>query len=327
MVIEKAYQVNAILQISNMQTETIKSEMKKSYGDIAKGNIQAGCCADKACCTSNEFSTSMTEDYSKVEGYQKEADLSLGCGLPTEIANIKQGDTVIDLGSGAGNDVFIAQRIVGESGKVIGIDMTPEMVIRALQNNQKLGFKNVEFVLGEIENMQGITSNSADVVISNCVMNLVPDKEKAFKEVHRILKKGGHFSISDIVYTGKLPKGILEAAEMHAGCVAGASEKGAYLGIVKSVGFKNIQIKKERLIELPEDLLLKYVSADYLQEFKKTNSGIHSVTVYANKLDEGICCNTAENGCCGSETNSTSEKRKKSSCCSTTSNSSSSCCG
>ena len=173
-----------------MNTETIKSEIKKSYGDIAKGTIQVDCCTDKACCTTNEFSTSMTEDYSKVEGYQKEADLSLGCGLPTEIANINEGDTVIDLGSGAGNDAFIARRIVGETGKVIGIDMTPEMVIRALQNSQKLGFKNVEFQLDEIENMQSILTNTADVVISNCVMNLVPDKEKAFKEVHRVLKVG-----------------------------------------------------------------------------------------------------------------------------------------
>ena len=218
-----------------MNTEEIKSEIKKSYGDIAKGNIQVGCCStDTACCTTNEFSTSMTEDYTNVKGYEKSADLSLGCGLPTEIANINVGDTVIDLGSGAGNDAFIARRIVGENGKVIGIDMTPEMVIRALQNTQKLGYKNVDFQLGEIENMQSIPTNTADVVISNCVMNLVPDKERAFKEVNRVLKVGGHFSISDIVYSDTLPKGILEAAEMYAGCVAGASEKGAYLGILNN---------------------------------------------------------------------------------------------
>jgi arsenite methyltransferase len=167
------------------------------------------------------------------------------------IADIREGDTVIDLGSGAGNDAFIARKIVGDTGKVIGIDMTPEMVIRARQNNQKLGYKNVEFVTGEIENMHGITSNTIDVVISNCVMNLVPDKEKAFKEVYRILKPNGHFSISDIVYSGYLPAGVLQAAEMYAGCVAGASEKGKYLGIIKAIGFKNIQIKEERLIPFP----------------------------------------------------------------------------
>lgn len=308
-----------------MKTETIKSEIKKSYGEIAKGNVAAGCCADTACCITDEAAPSMKEDYSNIEGYQKEADLSLGCGLPTEIANIKAGDTVIDLGSGAGNDVFIARRVVGDTGKVIGIDMTPEMVIRALQNNQKLGFRNVEFVLGEIEEMKGITNETADVVVSNCVMNLVPNKEKAFKEVFRVLKNGGHFSISDIVYSGSLPEGILEVAEMYAGCVSGASEKGAYLGIIKAAGFKNIQIKKERLIELPDELLLKYVTAEELEEFRNSGSGIYSVTVYADKLDEGNCCETTENGCCGSETN-TSAEETVSSCCGTTTNGSSSCC-
>lgn len=304
-----------------MNTEEIKSEIKKSYGDIAKGNIQVGCCStDNACCTTNEFNTSMTEDYANIEGYQKDADLSLGCGLPTEIANINLGDTVVDLGSGAGNDAFIARGIVGETGKVIGIDMTPEMVIRALQNTQKLGYQNVEFHLGEIENMQSIPTNTADVVISNCVMNLVPDKEKAFKEVSRILKVGGHFSISDIVYIGTLPNGILEAAEMYAGCVAGASEKGAYLGIIKSVGFKNISIKKERLIELPDDLLLKYISAEEIAEFKKSNSGIYSITLYADKLEEGACCDVTNNSCCGSEKKTTNEKV---SCCEETGNA---CC-
>lgn len=311
-----------------MKTETIKEEIKKSYGAIAKGNIQAGCCSTgSGCCNTEEFSTSIAENYEVIMGYEKEADLSLGCGLPTEIANIKEGDTVIDLGSGAGNDAFITRRIVGETGRVIGIDMTAEMVIRALQNNQKLGYKNVEFVLGEIENMKEVPTNTADVVISNCVMNLVPDKEKAFQEVHRILKVGGHFSISDIVYDGTLPKGLLEAAEMYAGCVSGASEKGDYLGIIKSVGFKNIQIKKERRIDLPDELILKYLSSQELDQFRKTGSGIYSITLYADKLEEGACCDNKESGCCGSE-DQTSDKTEKSSCCGSTSNSNNSgCCG
>lgn len=308
-----------------MNTEKIKAEIKKSYGKIAKGNIQVGCCNNTACCSTDEINTSMTVDYSNVDGYQKEADLSLGCGLPTEIADIKVGDTVIDLGSGAGNDAFIARRIVGEAGRVIGIDITPEMVIRSLQNNQKLGFRNVEFVLGEIENMQSIQSNTADVVISNCVMNLVPDKEKAFKEVFRVLKTGGHFSISDIVYAGSLPSGIFEAAEMYAGCVAGASEKGSYLGIIKSVGFSNIQIKKERIIDLPDELFLKYVKIDELDRFRKSGSGIYSITVSADKSNEGSCCETSENGCCGSEL-STTETPEKVSCCSKISNTNTSVC-
>lgn len=311
-----------------MNTAEIKAKIKKSYGDLAKGNSQAGCCStETGCCTTNELSNSMSEDYSHIDGYEKSADLALGCGLPTEIANIHEGDTVIDLGSGAGNDAFIARRIVGETGKVIGIDMTPEIVIRALQNTQKLGYKNIEFVLGEIENMNEISSNVADVVISNCVMNLVPDKEKAFKEVNRVLKTGGHFSISDIVFQGSIPQGVLGASEMYAGCVAGASEKGQYLGIIKKAGFKNIQIKKERLIALPDDLLLKYLNQQELDQYKKSGSGIYSITVYADKLEEGNCCDTTENSCCGSETKTDNNTSEKASCCGPTSNNNSSCCG
>ncbi|WP_323756532.1 arsenite methyltransferase [Roseivirga sp.] len=312
-----------------METQVIKEEIKKSYGAIAKNDIQAGCCStDSGCCGTEELGNSMmAENYENIKGYEKASDMSLGCGLPTEIANIKEGDTVIDLGAGAGNDAFIARRLVGLTGKVIGVDMTPEMVIRALQNNQKLGYKNVEFVLGEIESMNGIATNTADVVISNCVMNLIPDKERAFSVVHRVLKVGGHFSISDIVSIGKLPAAILEAAEMHSGCVAGASEKGAYLGIIKSVGFKNIQIKKERRIELPDELLLKYVSPEELSAFRKTDAGIYSITLYAEKLEEGACCDSTGSGCCGGEEVATTSKVEEVSCCGTVSGgSNSSCC-
>ena len=307
-----------------MKTETIIAAIKKTYRNIAKGTIQEGCCSTSSqCCTTDEFSTSMSENYENIAGYEKVSDLSLGCGIPTESANINEGDTVIDLGSGAGNDAFITRRIVGETGKVIGIDMTPEMVLLALQNNQKLGYTNVEFILGEIENMKEVPTNTANVVISNCVMNLVPNKEKAFKEVQRVLKVGGHFSISDIVYVGNFPSGILEAAEMYAGCVSGASEKGAYLGIIKSVGFKNIQIKKERRIELADALLLKYVSSKELEAFRKSDAGIYSITLYADKLEEGVCCETTESGCCASEENASSEKT---SCCGTESSGGTGCC-
>lgn len=282
-----------------MVKNAIKETIKKSYAKIAEGNTNNSCCGTTACCAPDDSSISMKADYAEISGYQKEADLALGCGIPTEIANIKMGDTVIDLGSGAGNDVFIAREIVGEKGKVIGIDFTPEMVISALKNNQKLGFQNVDFHLSEIENMAVIPNDTADVVISNCVMNLVLNKEKAFDEVFRILKVGGHFSIADIVYVGELPDPILEAAELYAGCVAGASEKGKYLGIVKSAGFKNIQIKKERLIDLPDDLLAKYLAPFELVAFRKSKSGIYSITVYAEKLEEGECCESNVNPCCG----------------------------
>ncbi|MBP1631262.1 MAG: arsenite S-adenosylmethyltransferase [Bacteroidetes bacterium] len=260
-----------------MEKEVIKEEVKKSYGYIAMNKSSA------SCCNGISFNENAA-DYSNINGYQKEADLSLGCGLPTEIANIKEGDTVLDLGSGAGNDAFIARSIVGEKGKVIGIDMTPEMINRATQNNHKLGYENVEFVLGEIEEMQGVSDGTIDVVISNCVMNLVQNKEKAFKEVFRVLKSGGHFSISDIVYGGYLPKGVLESIEMYAGCVAGASEKTGYLEIIKNIGFQNIQLKKEQKIQLSDEFLLKSISIDELNKYKQSNSAIYSVTIYAEKL-------------------------------------------
>jgi arsenite methyltransferase len=310
-----------------MDTKTIKTEIKKSYGNIAKGNVETGCCNSTDCCGTNNFIKPMSEDYAQIEGYVQDADYSLGCGLPTEIANISEGNVVLDLGSGAGNDAFVARRIVGEKGRVIGIDMTPEMIEKANKNKSKLGYENVVFHLGEIEDMSFIESGLVDVVISNCVMNLIPDKEKAFKEVFRVLKKGGHFSISDIVYKGTLPNEILESAELFSGCIAGASHKETYLGIIKSVGFKNIQVKKERIIDsLSDELLLNYLTTAQLDEFRKSGSGIYSITVYADKLDEGTCCDTTENECCGTET-AISKKIEKSTCCGTTSNSnSSSCC-
>jgi len=307
-----------------MKAETIKKAIKKSYGAIAKDEIQGGCCGtEPGCCGTGGLSSAMIQQYGEIEGYHKEADLSLGCGLPTEIANISEGDTVIDLGSGAGNDAFIARSIVGEHGKVIGIDMTPEMVIKALRNNQRLGFQNVEFLLGEIENMPQVQNNTADVVISNCVMNLVPDKEKAFREVFRVLKTGGHFSICDIVFTGALSKGMLEAAELYAGCVAGASEKGAYLGIIKSVGFKNIRIKSERKIDIPDDFLLKYVDSRELKVLKETGSHLYSVTIYAEKLDDGSCCDPLDGECCGSEEN---KGTGNTTCCATETDGEKGCC-
>lgn len=267
-----------------MKSDLIKLEVKKSYSEIAHGNFVVGCGSnDVSCCGSSDFSVVMNEDYTLIQGYQKEADLSLGCGLPTELADIKEGDTVVDLGSGAGNDAFIAASIVGFKGKVIGIDMTPAMIERAKNNAIKLGFENVDFVLNDIENMDAIDNNFTDVVISNCVMNLIPDKEKAYSEVYRIIKTGGHFSISDIVYSGIMPKKILQAAELYAGCISGASEKDEYLNIIRKAGFSEIVIRKERKIDLPDELLLKYLSQNELIDFKNSESGIYSVTINANK--------------------------------------------
>ena len=190
----------------NKETE-LKELVKEKYGQIANQSIKenlASCCGATSSCCGDEAYTIMADDYKDLEGYNPDADLGLGCGLPTEYAKMKEGDTVIDLGSGAGNDAFIARRVVGDKGKVIGVDFTEAMIERARANAEKLGLNNVEFRQGDIEKLP-IGNDRADVIISNCVLNLVPNKQKVFAEILRVLKPGAHFSISDIVLEGELP--------------------------------------------------------------------------------------------------------------------------
>lgn len=259
-------------------SEKIKEVIKKRYTEAV--TLNNGCCGPSCC--SPEDETTFSENYSKVEGYQKDADYGLGCGIPTEHAHIKKGDTVLDLGSGAGNDVFVAQRIVGESGKIIGVDMTQAMIDKANENKRKLGYTNVDFRLGEIENLP-LESGSVDVVVSNCVLNLVPDKTRAFFEIYRVLKKGGHFSISDIVLEGSLPESIANVAELYASCVSGALEKKTYLDIIKQTGFLNISVVKERQYNLSDDLILQFVGPTELKAYRESRTKILSITVYAEK--------------------------------------------
>ncbi|HMV24071.1 MAG TPA: arsenite methyltransferase, partial [Saprospiraceae bacterium] len=238
----------------------IKEMVKQKYSEIALQDMAinaSSCCGSGGCST--EVYNIMTDEYSHLEGYNPDADLKLGCGLPTEFAKIKPGDTVVDLGSGAGNDCFVARHETGDTGKVIGIDFTEAMIDKARANAEKLQFNNVEFRLGDIEQMP-VTSDIADVVVSNCVMNLVPDKPKAFGEIFRILKPGGHFSISDIVLDGELPEKLRKAAEMYAGCVSGAIQQSDYLQILKDAGFSNISVQKEKPIIVPNDILKNYLS-------------------------------------------------------------------
>ncbi|MDZ7623819.1 MAG: arsenite methyltransferase [Ignavibacteriaceae bacterium] len=263
----------------------LKQVVKEKYGEIAKASKASGCCGPiNSCCGSTdavEF-TMIGDEYKSMDGYVADADLGLGCGLPTEHAGIKKGDTVVDLGSGAGNDVFVTRAIVGDEGKVIGLDMTEEMIEKANKNNAKLGYKNVEFYLGDIEQMP-LESNLADVVVSNCVLNLVPDKQKAFSEIYRILKPGAHFCVSDIVIKGELPEELRKSAEMYAGCVAGALQQDEYLGIIKETGFKNVEIKKTKVIELPDDVLKEYLNDSEIGKFKMNNVGVFSITVVGYK--------------------------------------------
>lgn len=262
------------------QNTEIKNIVKQKYGKIA--DRQQGCC----CCCGGENNvedyTVFSDSYDHLDGYVKEADLNLGCGLPTEFAGIKAGDHVLDLGSGAGNDCFVARMETGEAGKVTGLDFTPEMIRKARQNAAKLNFSNVEFVEGDIENMP-ITDASQNVVISNCVLNLVPDKTKAFHEIFRVLKPGGRFCISDVVIEGALPDGLKKDAELYAGCVSGAIQKQDYLRIVAEAGFNHIVIKKEKEVVLPNELLSKYLSEQELQTFRDSTTGIFSITLIAEK--------------------------------------------
>ncbi len=279
-----------------METQNqVKELVRQKYSEIAlqhKETNQSSCCGS-GCCTTEVYNI-MADDYSKLEGYNSDADLGLGCGLPTQFAKIKKGDVVIDLGSGAGNDAFIARHETGETGKVIGIDFTPAMINRAKQNAEVRGFNNVEFRQGDIEKMP-VTANTADVIVSNCVLNLVPNKDGVFKEIFRVLKPGAHFSISDIVLEGELPKQIKEAAEMYAGCVAGAIQKQAYFKLIESNGFTNVTIQKDKPIIVPDDILSNYLTAEQIAAFKQSGAGIRSITVYAEKPAEKACC---EPGCC-----------------------------
>ena len=275
-----------------MQNENeIKNIVKEKYGEIAKQSTS--CCGPAACCGSSNNKlgnyTMIQDDYTKLDGYVAEADLGLGCGIPTEYAGIKMGDVVVDLGSGAGNDVFVARALAGDSGKVIGIDMTREMIDKANRNNAKLGYKNIEFRLGEIESMP-LPDAIADVVVSNCVLNLVPGKQKAFAEIYRILKKNGHFCVSDIVIKGELPEDLKNSAAMYAGCVAGAVQHDEYLKIIEETGFKNIEVKKIKTIDIPDAILKLYMTDSEIRRYRENKVGIFSITVTAYKSITPMQC-------------------------------------
>ncbi len=277
----------------------LKKIVREKYTEIAsqsKSQNLSSCCGSTCC--GDEVHNVMADDYSRLEGYNPDADLGLGCGLPTEFAKINEGDTVIDLGSGAGNDAFIARKIVGEKGSVIGIDFTDAMIVKARSNADKLGFSNVEFRQGDIEDIP-VTSNKADVIVSNCVLNLVPNKHKVFSEIYRVLKPGAHFSISDIVLEGELPPKWKEVAEMYAGCVSGAIQKKDYLGIIQEAGFSEITVQKDKTIDIPVEILMNYFSEEGIQSFKNSNTRITSITVYGEKpaKDSRNCCEPGS-GCC-----------------------------
>lgn len=261
--------------------ETVKELVREKYGAIAqqsKASNEASCCGVG---TPGTY-TIMADSYANLPGYNPDADLGLGCGLPTEFAQIREGDTVLDLGSGAGNDCFVARAETGPGGKVIGVDFTPDMIRRARLNAEKLGFNNVEFRQGDIEDLP-VSDQSVDVVVSNCVLNLVPDKRKVFAEIQRVLRPGGHFSISDVVLAGELPEALRQSAEMYAGCVAGAIQMDDYLGMIRDAGFINVAVQKQKPILISDHILLEYLSRAEIDAFVQAGAGIFSITVYAEQ--------------------------------------------
>lgn len=267
-----------------MKAEDIKRVVQEKYGEIANQSLlmnQSSCCSPSNCC--GEVGISMIGDeYQNIKGYNPDADLGLGCGLPTEFAGIEKGNHVLDLGSGAGNDCFVARALVGDQGRVTGLDFTDAMLEKARKNVEKLGFTNVEFVKGDIESMP-LPDSVYDVVISNCVLNLVPDKGKAFAQIYRILKPGGHFCISDVVLNGTLPEKLQKAAELYVGCVSGAIQKPKYLQIIENSGFSDIQIRKEKQIGVPDQILANFLSPKELEAFRNSGTGIFSITVTGSK--------------------------------------------
>ena len=279
---EKFYQ-EKIKPEADSEAGELKAIVKEKYGKIALDSDDTQhscCCGPSSCCDETTF-TIFSEDYAKQPGYNPDADLDLGCGIPTEYAGIKEGDYVLDLGSGAGNDCFLARALVGDSGHVSGIDFTDEMIDKAISNNRKMGFSNVEFIKGDIENMP-LPGNHYDVVVSNCVLNLVPDKEKAFAEIMRVLKNGGRFCVSDVVIKGNLPASLKEDAVMYAGCVSGAIQMESYLGIIEKIGFSNVSVHKEKAIIIPDDILASYLSKEELSKFKNGDQG-YSASLFRYK--------------------------------------------
>jgi len=283
--------------------ENMKALVREKYGQIAR---EGGCCGGTSCCgpsAENGVALTMSEDYRNLEGYVEEADLGLGCGIPTDAADLRPGQVVLDLGSGAGNDAFVARGIVGETGKVIGVDMTPDMVKKSRENAGRLGFGNVEFRLGELEALP-VDGSSIDRVVSNCVLNLVPDKAGAFSEMFRVLKPGGGFSVSDIVLEGEFPETLKNAAELYVGCLSGAIPKTAYLRMLEQAGFEAVRVAKEKSIVLPEELLSEHLDAEGRKSFAASGTRVLSVTVQGRKPERSAdpCCVplAREGACCAS---------------------------
>ncbi len=264
-----------------IRNDEIKKNVREGYGKIAKAG--SSCCGND---NSRNVSRSIGYADEDISSVPKDAS-SFGCGNPLALASIKEGETVLDLGSGTGFDCFLAARKVGKTGKVIGVDMTPEMIGRAKENAKKGKYENVEFRLGEIENLP-VEDGSVDAIISNCVINLSPDKKKVFEEANRVLKPGGMIMVSDIVLTKELPSKLKDSIAAHVGCLAGAMKKKEYIDIIKKAGFRNIETSETRLpVEsISRDPFAKKIISDMglsLDVIKKIAESAASIKVFGTK--------------------------------------------
>jgi ubiquinone/menaquinone biosynthesis C-methylase UbiE len=273
-----------------MKEEKVKKSVRDHYAKVAK--TEGSCCASSTSC----YSPSSGEHVSKMIGYSEDelnavpqgANLGLGCGNPTALASLKQGERVLDLGSGGGFDCFLAAGKVGKQGKVIGVDMTPEMLDKARSSAKKGKYTNVEFRLGEIENLP-LADNSVDVVISNCVINLAPNKQRVFEEAFRVLAPKGRLMVSDIVLLKKLPESVQKSAEAYSGCISGAEIKDRYLDLISKAGFLDVKVLQEKtyplefIISEPEAKEVMNSLKMTQEESKAVANSIVSISVSAKK--------------------------------------------
>jgi SAM-dependent methyltransferase len=277
---------------SEDETRTL---VRERYAAIARG--VKSCCEPVSCGCGPEMAPDglnvIGNAYAGVAGHLAEADLNLGCGVPTRHAALRPGETALDLGSGAGNDAFIARHEVGPEGRVLGVDMTSEMIAKARANAAKLAYENVEFREGQIEQLP-VASGSVDVVISNCVLNLVPDKGRAFAEMFRVLRPGGRFCVSDIVATGELPAPVRQVAALYVGCVAGAMAETDYLALLETTGFEDVRVAEAKPVELSDDALAGYMSGADIGAFRASGVALKSVTVLGTKPSARCCAES----CC-----------------------------
>ena len=281
------------MESENENSQKLKDLVREKYSEIAEKSDRGDapdCCGPAACCESTTGKQTvsgtcfdiMAESYEGLEGHLPDADLSLGCGLPVEFAGLKPGQSVLDLGSGAGNDIFIARSIVGDKGRLTGLDFSEAMTRKASANAEKMGYDNIYFITGDIEDMP-LKTGGFDVVLSNCVLNLVPDKKSAFSEIFRVLKSGGLFSISDIVLEGSIPESIQEAAEAYVGCVSGAMQKEEYLEIVRAGGFPDVTIRKEREIVIPQEWFVQLLGEQQTTTLDTLSFRVLSITLNGKK--------------------------------------------